>query len=458
MEKNVPRIVLAGTNSGCGKTTVSCAVLQALVNRGMKVGAFKCGPDYIDPMFHSRIIGAQSANLDSFFFSENTLNELLSINAQDINIIEGVMGYYDGLDMLEGRASTYEVAKLTESPVVLVVGAKGASLSVIAVIQGFLSLMPENGIQGVILNQCTAMTYKILSKEILRRFEGRVKPLGFLPSLPDCALESRHLGLITAAEITDLKDKLQRMAEQAEQSINLDGLLELAAQAAPVQYDPTPIPQFAQSVRIAVAKDNAFCFYYGDSLAMLERMGAELVPFSPLSDSALPENIQGLYLGGGYPELYTEALSRNTSMLVSIRSALEQGLPTIAECGGFMYLHERIGEAPMVGFLPGNSFDTGRLVRFGYITLEAKQDCLLCKAGGSIPAHEFHHWDCGDPGSAFTARKPSGRSWDCAIATPRLYAGFPHFHFYANPHFAESFYQACLEEKNHAGKHQTHGY
>lgn len=450
MRASIPRLVLAGTNSGCGKTTVTCAILQALVNRRLQVGAFKCGPDYIDPMFHSRIIGAKSANLDPFFFDENTLRYLLVKNGadRDVSFVEGVMGFYDGMSMHSTRASTHEVSQLTDSPVVLVVGARGAALSVLATIHGFLTFCPENNIRGVILNQCTAMTYTMLAKEIKTRFDGRVKPLGYLPVMADCAMESRHLGLVTAAEVQDLQEKMQRLAQQAEKSLDLDGLLALAGEAAPVTCEDIPLPKFQEPVRIGVARDKAFCFYYEDSLEALRDMGAELVPFSPLEDAALPEHLDGLYLGGGYPELYAEALSQNQTMRQSVLTALQHDLPCIAECGGFMYLTEAIAHAPMVGFLPGGSFDTGKLVRFGYVTLEAKADNLLCKAGETIRGHEFHHWDCQDTGCSFTARKQSGKSWDCVHATDTLYAGYPHFHFYANPAFAVNFYEACLKERH----------
>ncbi len=461
MQSVIPRVLLAGTNSGCGKTTVACAVLQALVNRQMKVGAFKCGPDYIDPMFHSKIIGAKSANLDLFFFSENTLRYLLAKNGEDrdISIIEGVMGYYDGMGLTTTRASTYHVAQVSNSPVVLVVSAKGVSLSVLATIQGFLSLYPDNQIQGVILNQCSAMTYPGLEEAILRQFEGRIQPLGFLPPMPQCTLESRHLGLVTAAEVDRLREKLQAMAAQAEKTIKLDKLLKLAQGAAPVNCTPVVLPQYHQRVRIAVARDNAFCFYYEDSLEALREMGAELVPFSPLTDHSLPEDIQGLYLGGGYPELYAQRLSENHEMRRSVRRALEQGLPCIAECGGFMYLTQAIGEYPMVGYLPGQCEDRGKLTRFGYVTLTAQEDTMLCRKGQSIAAHEFHHWDCSRTGAGFTARKASGKTWQCVVANEHLYAGYPHFHFYANPDFCKNFYETCLKEDgSHAGTDEAHGH
>lgn len=447
MQANIPRLLLAGTNSGCGKTGVSCAILQALVNRGLNVGAFKCGPDYIDPMFHSRIIGAQSANLDLHFFDENTLRYLLFKNAQtrDLSIIEGVMGYYDGDGLTSSRTSSYEVSKATDTPTVLIVNAAGAALSLLATIQGFLSFCPDSRICGVILNRCSPMSYGALKSAIEARFP--IRAYGYLPKMDDCALESRHLGLVTAAEVENLREKLQKMAAQAEKTIDLDGLLALSKEALPLSFLPITLPE-REHVRIAVAEDKAFCFYYADNFAAIGEMGGQIVPFSPLEGEALPENIQGLYLGGGYPELYAQKLSENETMRASVKKALADGLPCIAECGGFMYLTQAIGGFPMVGALAGQCFDTGRLTRFGYVTLQAQKDNLLCRAGGKIAAHEFHHWDCTDPGADFTAVKPSGKSWQCAVAGAQLYAGFPHFHFYANPEFLTNFYDACVKEKH----------
>ena len=441
---NTPRVLLAGVSSGCGKTTAVCAVLQALVDRGLRVGAFKCGPDYIDPMFHGRIIGAKSGNLDLHFFSENTARFLLAKNAadRDVSVIEGVMGYYDGLGLTSSRASSYEVAQVTRTPAVLVVNAKGASLSVLAVIKGFLDFRPEPNIRGVLLNQCSAMAYPALAAEIEARLG--VKCYGYLPKMEGVALESRHLGLVTAAEVADLKEKMALLAAQAEKTIDLDGLLDLSRTAPALEYAPIVLPR-REKIRVAVARDRAFCFYYEDSLDALREMGAEIVEFSPLTDGRLPEDIQGLYLGGGYPELYARQLEENASMRQSVYDALTAGLPCIAECGGFMYLTQAIGECKMAGFLPGKCFDTGRLTRFGYITLRAEKDNLLCPAGAAIPAHEFHHWDCTAPGDSFIALKSPTRRWPCAVATDTLYAGYPHFHFYANLDFLKNFYEACMK-------------
>lgn len=361
------------------------------------------------------------------------------------------MGFYDGAGLTTWKTSAYELALVTKTPVVLVVNARGAALSALAVIEGFLRFRPESGIRGVILNQCTAMTYASLSAAIEERFG--IRCFGFLPRLDECVLESRHLGLVTAGEIRDLREKMQTLAAQAEKTLDINALLALAHEAEPLDYTPAVLPK-KEKIRLAVARDNAFCFYYEDSLDAVREMGGELVPFSPIADGALPENIDGLYLGGGYPELYAKELGENASMRASVRAALERGVPCIAECGGFMYLTEAIGDEPMAGFLPGTCFDTGKLTRFGYVTLRAKKDNLLCRAGGEIAAHEFHHWDCTCPGDAFAAEKPTGRRWECAVASDTLYAGYPHFHFYSNLEFLYSFYDACIKEKHrHDGKY-----
>ena len=338
MQRDVFRLVLAGTNSGCGKTVVTCAVLQALVSRGLRVGAAKCGPDYIDPMFHSRVIGAKSSNLDSFFFDRDTMRCLLAHNGQDcdITVIEGVMGYYDGLGLTSTRASTYETARETESPVVLVVNARGTALSVVAAVQGFLDFAPDNNVQGVILNGCSAMSYGALARELESRLG--VRACGYLPRLPECTLESRHLGLVTADEVADLREKLRQLAEAAEKTLELDALLEIAHNAPVLDFTPPVLPEKGAPVRIGVARDRAFCFYYEDSLDLLRQLGAELIPFSPLTDEKLPDGVQGLYLGGGYPELYAAQLEENHALRRQIRDVVYAGMPCIAECGGFMYL------------------------------------------------------------------------------------------------------------------------
>lgn len=446
MKKELPRILIAGTNSGCGKTTFVSGLLTALKRREKDLRAFKCGPDYIDPMFHASALGVPCRNLDLQFFDENTLRFSLAKNGGSLSVIEGVMGYYDGVGMTT-RASSYAVAMASDTPAVLVVDARGAAHSVLAVIGGFLNLHPKSHIRGVILNRCSAMLYPRMKQAIADQFGGAVLPLGYLPVMKDCTLESRHLGLITAQEMTDLQEKLEALADQIEKSVDIPALCALAASAPELSWEPVALPEEGPPLRIAVARDNAFCFYYEDNLDLLRSLGAELVPFSPIADAALPENIRGLYLGGGYPELYAESLSENQSMKDSIRQALEAGLPCIAECGGFLYLQKELEGRPMVGFLPGTGHNTGKLSRFGYVTLTAQKDNLLCAAGEQIPAHEFHYYDTTCNGEDFLAQKADGRAWRCGIATETLYAGFPHFHFYAHPQMAARFLTACRKEK-----------
>lgn len=460
MEKDrIKGIVIAGTGSGCGKTTVTCGILKALQVSGKETAAFKCGPDYIDPMFHSEIIGTGSGNLDAFLCGENSMKYLYAKNSwkAEISVIEGVMGFYDGLGS-EGGYSTHSTARLTGAPVVLVVNPKGMALSVAAVIKGFRDFIPDNNIKGVILNPLAPSLYQMYRSIIEEKTGLRV--YGFLPELKEAAIESRHLGLITSAEIEDMQQKLELLAWNTRKYVDLEGLLELAEEAEEICYEPVEIDEKHDGLRIAVARDRAFCFYYRDSLELLERLGAELVYFSPLSDIRIPEAVDGLVLGGGYPELYGSELSKNASMLSSIKAAVEEQMPVYAECGGFMYLQETMTDMrkntfSMVGALKGNSSMQDRLSRFGYITLTAKADNLLCRMGECINAHEFHYSDSDKNGGSFSALKPDGkRKWDCIFADETMAAGYPHMHFYGNTDFAESFLQKCSEFKTRKIKPQ----
>ena len=488
--RNVARLLVCAPASGGGKTTFTCGLLHALVRRGMKPLACKCGPDYIDPMFHSRVIGAKSRNLDLFFADEALVRSLLVEDSDgcDITVIEGVMGYYDGIAVSD-EASAWDVARATETPAILVVDGRGRARSIAAEVMGFMHMREPSNIAGVVINRVSASLYPRL-KELIEH-ECNVHVYGYLPKLDDCSLESRHLGLVMADEVTDLRRKLDILADTMEKTVEIDGLVELARKAAPIMIDArtegaapsagrcsqsefrttanSPVdcsrkaglfeqlstaPQTARTaepVRIAVAKDAAFCFYYADSLRLLEKLGAELVEFSPLSDERLPEGISGIYLGGGYPELHARELSENTSMRASIREAIEAGMPAVAECGGFLYLHESLEddegrEWPLVGIVAARAFRTSKLGRFGYVTLTAKHDGLLAAEGESLRAHEFHYWDSEQPGDAYTAQKPqSTRGWECCICTPTLHAGFPHLYFPGAPEAARRFVAACAK-------------
>ncbi|QSX05349.1 cobyrinate a,c-diamide synthase [Sedimentibacter sp. zth1] len=446
---NIPRIMIAGTSSNCGKTTVTVALLQALVNRKLKVSSFKCGPDYIDPMFHGEIIGAKSSNLDSFFCDENSIKYLLAKNSNDseIAVIEGVMGFYDGAGLNTTKSSTYEVSNITNTPVILIINCKGMATSIAATLKGFVEYKKNNNIKGVILNNITKTTFSAIKQLIEEEFEGNITVLGYIPKLSkDLIFGSRHLGLVTSEEIEDIKIKLNKLAEVVEDTIDIDNLIKLASYAKENVFKSPVIKKFNHSINIAVAKDKAFCFYYRDNLELLQEMGANLLYFSPLNDVELPKNIDGLYIGGGYPELYVKELSQNLTMLKSIRDALSDNIPCIAECGGFMYLANSIDTYKMVSYLEGQSENTGKLMRFGYVTLTANKNNMLCKKGEKIKAHEFHYYDLTECGDSFTAKKTNKKTWKCVVSNDFLYAGYPHLNFYSNLHFAENFYKKCLGE------------
>ena len=469
-----PRFLLAAPASGSGKTLITCGILQAFCDRGLRTVSFKCGPDYIDPMFHSRVIGTKSRNLDTFFTDERTTRYLLAKNAAeaDISVIEGVMGYYDGLGGVSAKASAYDLARVTETPVVLIVNCKGMSLSAAALLKGYLEYRQDSRIRGVILNQMPEMLYPQM--RLLIEEELHVRCYGFVPVIKEWKLESRHLGLVLPGEVEDLQKHLQELAKLLEQTLDLDGLLELAKEAKelpedivtfPGDFERTPCGENAQPGQntkqapvVAVARDEAFCFIYEDNLELLQELGAKLEYFSPLRDEKLPE-ADGLLLCGGYPELYAQQLTNNRSMRRSIKMALESGMPCMAECGGFMYLQQEMEDMngaahEMVGFIPAKAYHTGKLGRFGYITLQPQEDQMLGMEIGEIRGHEFHYFDSTNCGTAFCAEKPlRKRRWECIWGTENCIAGFPHLYYHSNPRVPQRFLEKCAEyHQRKAGK------
>lgn len=447
MIKTLPRLLLAAPSSGQGKTTLTLALLRAFQLAGKRPVSFKSGPDYIDPMFHRRVLGLPSYNLDLFLSDTPTAVRLLTECGSngDVALIEGAMGYYDGVGVTED-ASAYALAKATHTPVVLLLSAKGAALSLAATVQGFNSLRSPSYLAGVILNRCTQTLYERVAPIITK--ETGLPVLGFLPELPECTLKSRHLGLVTADEIADLALKLDRLGECAMQNINMQALLHLAQTAPTLELEPQAIMPLPKRTRLAVARDEAFCFYYDETLALFQALGAELMLFSPLQDTELPPNAHALYLGGGYPELYAKQLSENRTMLKSIRDVVAGGMPCLAECGGFLYLHTQLQDDrgiyyPMAGVIQGKATAGTRLGHFGYITLTAGRDNLLCRAGQTLNAHEFHYWQSDSCGEDFKATKPDGRAWDAIHATSNLFAGFPHLYLQGNIMAAQNFLAAA---------------
>ena len=423
--------MIAGTNSGCGKTTITCAILKHLIKKKLKVMSYKCGPDYIDPMFHKKVIGTDSGNLDLFMTSENTVKHLLKTNTQnyDIGVIEGVMGFYDGRGGDTEEASSNHLANVTNTPVILVVNAKGMSLSVIAMIKGYLKFAPNN-IKGVILNRISGKMY-IKLKDTIEQIL-LIKVVGYFPEQTQ-TIPSRHLGLLTADEIENINEMLNILQEQAEKYIDFEALMEIANCAGEISCQNIIVPKIANELKIAIAYDKAFCFYYKENIDLLEKMGAKIEYFSPLYDENLPKDISGLILGGGYPELYLNALHENVSMRRAIKSAVEKSMPCIAECGGFLYLLAKVEGIELVGAIQGEAYMTKKLVNFGYKTIVADSDNLLCKASEIIKAHEFHYSDCDKTAKAFKH-------------TENLYAGYPHINFWTNIIFAERFIKKCMAQ------------
>lgn len=447
------KLLFAAPASGSGKTTVTMAVLAALKARGLSVHAFKCGPDYIDPMFHRAALGLPCHNLDLYLTPPERLKELFARYAAgaEVAVAEGVMGFYDGVGGVTAKASAWHVADVLDLPVVLVLRPKGASLSLASVVKGLQSVpdgapgRTDSHLKAILLSDCSEMQYQVL-KPMLEAETG-LPVLGFLPHLEEAALESRHLGLKQAGEVADLAKTLDLLAETAGRTINLSALLALGEGPAP---EPVAVPDLpAERVRIAVAQDEAFAFCYDETLDAFRDAGGEPVFFSPLCDEALPDDIGGLYLPGGYPELHARELSENKAMLAAVREAVERGLPTIAECGGFLYLGAELasndGELyPMAGVFPGTALPKGKPVRFGYAELVSDKDTLLAPAGQPVRIHNFHYWDTDVRGNTYHATKPvSGRTFETGFGTGTLYAGFPHLYFAGAPELTERFLAAA---------------
>lgn len=461
---SVDRIIIAAPKSGSGKTMFTIGLIRVLMRRGLRVGSRKCGPDYIDPMFHRRALLINSGNLDPYFTKDDMLRYLLSSGCRDndITVIEGVMGYYDGLGGISSEAGTYDVARKTDSPVILVVDAKGASVTLAAIIKGVLDFKKDNRIRGIILNRLSPSFYERIKNVI--EAECGVSVLGYIPELKDIEISSRHLGLIQPCEIDDIDVKINRIADCIEETVSIDMILDTAREApalsseVPAEHAALLLSDKAEGVRrakpvIAVASDEAFGFWYDDNIRLLKEFGAEIAYFSPLHDKRLPDNAAGVILYGGYPENHAKALHDNAAMRSSVREAYDRGIPIIAECGGFMYLQDKLedkdgSEYDMCGVIPGKAYHTGHLVRFGYLEAEALKSGLYGQAGLKFRGHEFHHWDCTVNGEDFQAEKPmSDKRFGCMIHEDRLAAGFPHIYAYNDPMMYLNFLEKCAGAK-----------
>ena len=461
-----PRIMLAAPKSGSGKTLLTCGLLEVLRRRGLNPIACKCGPDYIDPMFHRYVLGIPGRNLDSFFLPAEGVRKVLVDAVREeqagIAVLEGVMGYYVVLGGSEKSASSWEIAEITDTPAFLVLDCKGASLSAAAMASGFLHFRKKSHIAGVILNRVSSMYYERLAAAVEEA--SGLPVLGYLPESEEYRMESRHLGLFLPGEIDRLRERIGRLADQMEKSIAVDRVLEVAGmlplrienkekeKAENESMEAESIAKFpacqeqkvTSRVRIGVARDEAFCFYYQENFRLLEQMGAELVYFSPLRDKKIPDRVDGLLFGGGYPENYARELAKNAAMRESIRRSIAAGMPFLAECGGFLYLHRTLEGSDgkhweMAGVYPFDAYRTNRLRRFGYVR-------LLTSSGQEIHGHEFHYWESEDPGTDWEAVKPTGnRSWRCIHEKGGQIGGFPHLYYASCPDFLRKWLDVCAK-------------
>lgn len=460
---NFPRLIIAGVHSGVGKTTLSLGVMRALRNRGLKVQPFKAGPDYIDPGLHYQACGLKSHNLDTWMGNDSVVKTVFVKNAAgaDISIIEGVMGLFDGSKNSRMQGSTAELALLLNAPLILMVNVEGMAQSCAALIKGFLDYEPRLKLRAVVLNNCSEYHQTSLKYDLEKELGIRV--LGCLPREAEIIMPSRHLGLLPAEENTELQVAIARMAELIEKNTDLDAIIELArtaeemdsSQACLIQADKKQREVNGQ-VRIGVAQDAAFSFYYQDSLDYLKELGAELIFFSPMADEFLPE-VNGLYIGGGFPEMFLPELADNQSMLYSIRKAHKQGMPIYAECGGLLYLSKYISDFegrlwPGAGIVAAHASMSKSLKGLGYVEAHLVQDTIIGQKGDILKGHEFHYSTLNDCDDRYAAYKFNGGKGEDGrlegYVQDNLLASYVHLHLRSNPGAAVNFLNACAAFKS----------
>ncbi|WP_232695659.1 cobyrinate a,c-diamide synthase [Brevibacillus daliensis] len=463
---NRPRLVLGGTSSGAGKTTLTIGLMAALRRRGMQVQGFKVGPDYIDPTYHTAATGRVSRNLDTWMMTESAMQEVFwrgSIES-DISLIEGVMGFYDGKDPLSNKGSTAEISMSLQAPVILIVDVKAMARSAAAIVKGFQLLDSSVNIAGVIANRCGSENHFKLVKAAIEQM-CHVPVIGYLPHDSTITLPERHLGLVPAIERGEMEPWFGQLADRVEKTIDLDQLVQIA-EAAPILEKPesglfTDIAieqnngsKGKETVTIAVAKDAAFNFYYPENLELLKAYGAKLHMFSPLKGELPPEHADGLYIGGGFPEEFAKELSEWKETNLRLKQRITDGLPTFAECGGYMYLSQsitdRAGEQhEMVGVIPYHVQMTEKLAALGYREALSLQNSILLEAGDKARGHEFHYSKLiEDPiaDHAYEVKGLRGTKKE-GYAKGNLLAGYTHLHFASNPRMVEKWLDSCRQRK-----------
>ena len=451
--KNFPRLIIAATHSGAGKTTITCGIIAALRKRGLKVQAYKVGPDYIDTGFHAIAAGCRSQNLDSWLVGTEKLAEIFysTFGNADIAIIEGVMGLYDG--GRGGISSTAEIAKLLDAPVILVIDAKSAGTSIAATALGFREYDKDVKLAGVILNRIGSASHEKIIVDALNKLD--IKSFGAVKRDDELVMPSRHLGLVQAAE-NNFADVVEKLGDKISAQINLDALISISKKfsATKISYNNS-LSITNYTLRIGIARDEAFTFYYAESLRELEKLGAEIIFFSPLHDENLPK-VDGLILGGGYPENFAEQLEGNKKIRADIKRAADNGLPIFAECGGYMYLMKSLTNFDgkifeMCGVIPTQAVMTDKLQMVGYVDATIEKDCIIGKRGDKFHAHEFHFSKevGGVTDKIFNCEKlRTGEKYFAGYANENVVASYLHVHFAGCISLAENFIKAAFNFRN----------
>lgn len=463
--------LIAAPQSGSGKTTVSLAIMAALSRRGLTVAPFKCGPDFIDPGYHRLVTGRPSINLDAWMCPEEFVRDSFCLHAANANlaVIEGVMGLFDGLGASPSEGSSAQIAVITGAPVVLVVNARGMAASAAALVKGFAGFDPQVRIAGVIFNNVGSRSHGELLRQAMSENLPEVAVYGCITRDESLAIPSRHLGLVTAEDNPLPPEFLERLAEMAEQCLDLDGLAALKTNShlpfrpdAPVPFckvesNSPPLPPGnccgKGGIRIALASDAAFCFVYPDNLRLLREAGAQIVPFSPLEDRSLPAGIAGIYLPGGYPELYAEQLAANQSIKEAIRRAVAVNMPVYGECGGFVYLTEGLEDAAgrpsadFVGIFPVRARMLPKRKALGYRQAELLGGTVIGSTGTVCRGHEFHYSETGPMPDSIKRNYSVSRRGVLleqeGFSINNCLASYLHLHFGSNPQIAPTFVNSC---------------
>lgn len=468
-ELNRPRLIIAGTGSGAGKTTVTLGLMKALAARGLRVQGFKCGPDYIDPTYHTAVTGRASRNLDAWMTSPEYVRTAFAkaSTGQDISIIEGVMGLYDGKDPLSNTGSTAEIALVTQTPVLLVVDVRSMARSAAAIVLGFQQLEPELNIAGVIVNRCGSAGHYGIVKKAIEQMCG-IPVVGWLKRDEELSIPERHLGLVPAIERGELESLFQRAADVLLEGTDLDAIMAIAAGAPSLDawedaetFADSSVHEKTQQTSeqrptIAVARDAAFNFYYPDNLELLEEAGARLTYFSPLAGEGIPDDADGIYLGGGFPEEFAADIAANLGFLAGLKEAVRKGMPLFAECGGYMVLAEtltdRQGEThAMAGIVPADVQMQTKRAALGYREAHAVKSTFLMEQGEGLRGHEFHYSTMTykegvEIPFAYETKGLRGMKAE-GYAAGSVMAGYTHVHFGSNPNAAQRWVSHCLDYK-----------